>query len=539
MRYKLRLCRLRNTEPGPNDVYTDGDLVIDQNGLRRISPSITSLNGGRSSTERKQTSSFSIPIRGMEMDIDDDCISVASTQPGEPLLSEFSLSPQAQPSLAHNRHEAVIARESKFIEANQRFDRTSSKGYQSTRALNSKSKSNDLCLKNLSKLGEVGRGSSGVVYRVHDRQSGLIWALKEVPLQADEDKRRMTIDELRTAHKVDHANIVSCHEVFYHRGVFSLVMDYMDGGSMLDNLKSARDRLMPLSVLAHVCRCVSFALVHLHEELGVVHRDVKPGNILLSLSGDVQLADLGICTRPGELKALPSTTKEEPCEIVPATAWVGTVTYMSAERLTGCGYSFSADVWSLGIVLAEAALGRYPYSLTPPSRPAVADAAEARALQFWDLLDLVLDGPCPSRTVAEECLARSSAEDAQVPSFPSIARSWLKLAGVAGTDYTCALQGLSCLVARCLDRDAASRITARAVADHPFLARACPDAAAGRAAMAQWLGLVHQGRDAVAVDGGGGQKPLQQTLERGLEGLLSLFVRTASTEAASASWRAC
>ncbi len=270
-----------------------------------------------------------------------------------------------------------------------------------------------LRLKNLIKVREVGRGSSGVVYRVQDRQSSRVWALKEVLLQADEEKRRMTIDELRTAYGINHAHIVSCHEVFYSRGVFSLVMDYMDGGSLLDSLKAAGGRLMPLDALAHVGRSISLALMYLHEDVGVVHRDVKPGNILLSSSGEVKLADLGICTRPGELRALSSSVDGE---AAPATAWVGTVTYMSPERLTGGGYSFSADMWSLGIVLAEAAVGRYPYALSTFARSAGAECRgpEARTLQFWDLLDMVVEGPCPSLIVEQECLLRAAPAVAQV-----------------------------------------------------------------------------------------------------------------------------
>jgi serine/threonine protein kinase len=325
------------------------------------------------------------------MEIDDDCLSVASTQTGEPSpLSAFSLTPQSQPCSSSHRHISISH------EFKSPCEGAVVRG--------------ELRLKNLVKVREVGRGSSGVVYRVQDRQSNRVWALKEVPLQADEEKRRMTIDELRTAYGINHAHIVSCHEVFYSQGVFSLVMDYMDGGSLLDSLKAAGGRLMPLDALAHVGRSISLALMYLHEDVAVVHRDVKPGNILLSSSGEVKLADLGICTRPGELQALSSAVDGEPA---PATAWVGTVTYMSPERLTGSGYSFSADVWSLGIVLAEAAVGRYPYALSPAMRSAGA-GAEARTLQFWDLLDMVVEGPCPSRLVAEECLLRAHPAVAQV-----------------------------------------------------------------------------------------------------------------------------
>ena len=74
-----------------------------------------------------------------------------------------------------------------------------------------------------------------------------------------------------------------------------------------------------------------------------------------------------------------------------ATEWIGTVTYMSPERLVGDAYSYSADVWSLGIVLIEAAIGRYPF----------ADPAQgsSKKLEFWDLLDLVRTGECPAKVL--------------------------------------------------------------------------------------------------------------------------------------------
>ena len=74
-----------------------------------------------------------------------------------------------------------------------------------------------------------------------------------------------------------------------------------------------------------------------------------------------------------------------------ATEWIGTVTYMSPERLVGDAYSYSADVWSLGIVLIEAAIGRYPFA-----DPAL---GSSKKLEFWDLLDLVRTGECPAKVL--------------------------------------------------------------------------------------------------------------------------------------------
>eukprot|EP00961_Rhodomonas_salina_P292976 3933375-Rhodomonas_salina.1 len=138
---------------------------------------------------------------------------------------------------------------------------------------------------------------------------------------------------------VDHAGVVTCHEVFYSRGSFQMVLEYMDGGSLLDAMRRARDSparggggLTP-GALAVIGRSVASALEMLHEVLEVVHRDVKPGNILLTSQGTVKLADLGICTPPGSVQDAveASSGSEGGCE-TPATEWIGTVTYMSPER---------------------------------------------------------------------------------------------------------------------------------------------------------------------------------------------------------------
>lgn len=241
-------------------------------------------------------------------------------------------------------------------------------------------------LSKIRRVGRVGRGSSGTVWEVclQDGKTKVPLAIKEVPLPEDECKRAMIVKEMRMLKETDHPCIVECYGVFFSKNNFQMVMELVDGGSLLDLTKAAQTRL-PHEAIGAVAFSVCSALAFLHDECQVVHRDVKPGNILLSLSGNVKLADLGICTLPGE---------------APSSEWLGTVKYMSPERLMGEEYSYSSDVWSLGLVVVEAAMGAYPFSTG-------IEEAESKQMEFWDLLDLITSGPSPVCILEGACVGSS------------------------------------------------------------------------------------------------------------------------------------
>jgi mitogen-activated protein kinase kinase 1 len=216
----------------------------------------------------------------------------------------------------------------------------------------------------------IGKGNSGAVWQATLQQSGTPLAVKQMTLSSDKVRRSMAVRELVTMYGLDHGGIVGCHNVFYSNNAFHLVMELMDGGSLLDAMKRCYKlnaaHTMPPAALATIAVDVLGALEFLHGELQVIHRDVKPGNILLSTSGQAKLGDLGIATEAGEVQVDPRGSCSSPRTPMQlgctphATEWIGTMTYMSPERLSGDCYSFSADIWSLGLVLVEAALGFYP-----------------------------------------------------------------------------------------------------------------------------------------------------------------------------------
>jgi mitogen-activated protein kinase kinase 1 len=153
------------------------------------------------------------------------------------------------------------------------------------------------------------------------------------------------VNEMRIMLELDHPSIVACHGVFYELGMFKIIMEYCDAGSLLDVMRLG-DHTIPADALAGMMLQVLEAMAYLHTEKRVIHRDVKPGNILLNRQGQCKLADFGVCSKPRD-------TRDSTC-----ATWVGTVTYMSPERIKGNSYSFSADVWALGVIVVEATLGR-------------------------------------------------------------------------------------------------------------------------------------------------------------------------------------
>lgn len=149
-------------------------------------------------------------------------------------------------------------------------------------------------------------------------------------------------------------------------------------------LLSLQIRAVPEPYLAELTHQMLLGLSFLHETARICHRDVKPSNLLLSSSGQLKISDFG-------------TSSQLSNSMSKCLSWVGTVTYMSPERIKGDCYSFNTDVWSLGLLVLECALGRYPY---PPQQQQVtgSDAPVAalppQKLGFWELLEYI--GECSS-----------------------------------------------------------------------------------------------------------------------------------------------
>lgn len=212
-------------------------------------------------------------------------------------------------------------------------------------------------------LGEIGRGSSGVVYHGRDTLLGREVALKSVrpPAAADgeeaEDLRGELLREAQNAGMLSHPNVVTVYDVLEGAdGTLYIAMEYVEGRSLADVL--AESGPLDLERAVDLVSHIASALDYLHA-MGVVHRDVKPANILITRNGRVKLTDFGIAVSARGPRSEPGPSPGKG----PDGEWavLGTPRYMAPEQILGREISPQTDVWSLGIVLFEMLAGRCPF----------------------------------------------------------------------------------------------------------------------------------------------------------------------------------
>eukprot|EP00003_Mantamonas_plastica_P030918 TRINITY_DN7826_c0_g2_i2.p1 TRINITY_DN7826_c0_g2~~TRINITY_DN7826_c0_g2_i2.p1 ORF type:complete len:600 (-),score=156.89 TRINITY_DN7826_c0_g2_i2:37-1836(-) len=230
----------------------------------------------------------------------------------------------------------------------------------------------NMTLDDIEQLHLVGRGAGGMVKKAVHIPTQRTMALKIIPLDVSEEQaRKQIISELSTLWNSSCKEIIEFYHAFYSEGNIHIALEFMDGGSLLEVLKTAGS--IPENVLSQITRKVLLGLVYLHKDRHTIHRDLKPSNVLMNTKGDVKLADFGVS---GQLAN----------SLCKAKSFVGTVTYMSPERIRGQEYSYDSDMWSLGLMVIELATGRFPY---PPE-------GEAKITGFFDLLDYIVEKPVPS-----------------------------------------------------------------------------------------------------------------------------------------------
>jgi len=200
------------------------------------------------------------------------------------------------------------------------------------------------------KISELGAGNGGVVHCVKHQATGTIIAKKMIHLEVKPAIKKQIITELRILDECNSPYIVGFYGAFHSDGEINICMEYMDGGSLDLVIKKAGK--IGEKYLRKITHAVLRGLSYLREKHQIIHRDVKPSNILVNSAGEIKICDFGVS---GQL--IDSM----------ANSFVGTRSYMSPERLQGSQYSVASDLWSLGLSLLEMALGCYPI---PPPDPA-------------------------------------------------------------------------------------------------------------------------------------------------------------------------
>ncbi|HTN25423.1 MAG TPA: serine/threonine-protein kinase, partial [Solirubrobacteraceae bacterium] len=260
--------------------------------------------------------------------------------------------------------------------------------------------------------GLAGRGGMGVVYRAREIGLERIVALKVItPALADDaDFRSRFVAESKAAASIEHPNVIPVYYAGERDGVLFIVMRFIDGPD-LRALVRAQGALDPERA-AHIVAQVGAALDAAHAH-GLVHRDVKPANVLLGDDDHAYLTDFGLTKRS-------ATT--DGGGLSRAGGWVGTLGYVAPEQIRGGRVDARTDVYALGCLLVYALTGNAPY---------VGESDEAT---LW----AHLNAPPPSESVPPEfegVVARALAKDPsdRYPSAGDLGRAALLAAGRSAT----------------------------------------------------------------------------------------------------------
>ncbi len=277
---------------------------------------------------------------------------------------------------------------------------------------------------------ELGKGNYGTVQKVWHKPTKVTMALKEIRLELDDSKLKTIITELDILHRATSPYIIDFYGAFFIESCVYYCMEYMDGGSL--EVVAGCD--VSEDVLATVTRSVVHGLKFLKDDLKIMHRDVKPTNVLISRSGAVKLCDFGVS---GQLdRSLAKTV-------------IGCQSYMAPERIKGettgttVSYTAASDVWSLGLSIIEFALGRYPY----PPETYQNVFAQLTAIVHGDPPALPAVGQADLGLTPEQAKAKQEGE--KCPGYSEVARDF---------------------VALCLIKNPRERPSYGELLEHPFLA---------------------------------------------------------------------
>jgi len=195
-------------------------------------------------------------------------------------------------------------------------------------------------------LEELGRGGMGVVYKAEDTKLKREVAIKFLPhyISENEDERKRFEIEAQAAASLNHPNISTIHSIEEVENQIFIVMEYIEGEELKDKIKTGP---LPVEEAINIAPQIAEGLATAHKK-GIIHRDIKSQNIMITTEGKVKIMDFGLAKMRGTQITKVGTT-------------VGTVAYMSPEQARGEEVDYRTDIWSFGVVLYEMLTGKLPF----------------------------------------------------------------------------------------------------------------------------------------------------------------------------------
>jgi eukaryotic-like serine/threonine-protein kinase len=249
-------------------------------------------------------------------------------------------------------------------------------------------------------IAPLGAGGMGEVYRAHDATLGRDVALKLLPreLADDPDRRGRMIREARAAASLNHPNICTIYEVGDAGGLYFIAMEVIDGESL-----SGRLAARPLNAGEYLRIGVELAdaVAHAHDR-GLIHRDLKSANVMITPEGRVKVLDFGLAKRVSQDALNEAAATRTVLPVTQPHTMLGTLPYMAPEQLRAEPADARSDIWSLGIVLYEMAAGSRPFDANTGVELSAAILREPPPL-------LPARVPASLRTVIGRCLEKEPA----------------------------------------------------------------------------------------------------------------------------------
>jgi len=332
------------------------------NGSFEVTQSGTFKRGGFSINRRGMSTDETGSAHAQQPDVDDTARSVAAAQQWDTTprpSARASATSRITSRHSAEEHASSVSEDAKPHASSSPSGAAAVQSSSSPPSSASPTSFRSLHASDLHVLGVLGRGSSGVVYRAFHAPSVSLVALKMISI-AERDKRQQLTHELRTLHDLSGggnggggggggcAYTIGFHGAYFDASHIYIGLEYMDAGSLDDLVE--QHGAMSEHALAYVFERVFKGVKYLHKQ-HIIHRDIKPHNILYNSRGEFKVTDFGIISN---LKA-----RDEEAAIKEAKTFVGTLLYMSPERIGGQPYSYACDIWSVALSMLTCRVGQF------------------------------------------------------------------------------------------------------------------------------------------------------------------------------------